>query len=234
MKNFLHNLILLAITLAYKGRKEPRLRRWIELESYKEKIIKYAEEKNKDFPKVLLSYLSCALGVPYRFFEYADWTRLVSAFFVCLNKSPQLKLPITSPSTEKSKEEDWSYDGRTWYLYANIIAGHYGWTLEYISQLKVRDALAIIQEILVDEQLDKEFQYGLSELAYPYDARTKKSTFKPLPRPSWMRPRAEPEKIQKTPIPVSMIPMGVVIADGVLPDELLPKEYEKGTQTQSP
>ena len=83
----------------------------------------------------------------------------------------------------------------------------------------------------MDDQLEREFYYGLSEVAYHYDAATKKSKFVPLPRPNWMRPKVEPEKVVKTPIPASMIPMGVVISDNVLPDELLPKEYEKGKQT---
>ena len=205
---------------------EPRLKKWVELETYKEKIVEAVDQNHKDFPKYLLLYLSAFLGVPYRFFEYADWVKLVSAFYVCLGHSPKIQLPITAPTNEPSKDDDWSYDGRIWHLYSHMLAKEYGWTLEYISMLQVEEALAKIQEILVDAQLEKEFYYGISEAAYSYDPATQKSKFVPLTRPSWMRPKVEPEKIQKILIPASMLPMGVVITNDALPEDLLPKEYE--------
>lgn len=207
-----------------KWGKEPRLKKWVELEYYKDKIIKAANGE-QDFPKYLLSYLSVAFSVNYKWFEFADWTRIVRAFYLIISKSPKVSLPITTPSHEERKEEDWSYDGRIWYLYSHMLAKAYGWTLEYISCLQVEDALARIQEILVDEQLEQEFYYSISETAYSYDARSKKSRFVPLPRPSWMRPKVEPEKIKKIIIPASMLPFGV-INPNALPDEYLPKEYE--------
>jgi len=63
-----------------------------------------------------------------------------------------------------------------------MLAKNYGWTLEYVSMLQVEEALAKIQEILVDEQLEHEFFYGLSEVAYSYDSSTKKSKFVPMPQ----------------------------------------------------
>jgi hypothetical protein len=86
----------------------------------------------------------------------------------------------------------------------------------------VEDALSKIQEIIVEDQLEKEFFYGLSEVAYHYDKSTKTSKFVPMPRPHWMR--AQPKPIQRFKIPVSMMPMGVVIMDNVLPEEYMPKE----------
>lgn len=171
----------------------------------------------------LLSYLSASFGINYKWFQYADWVKLISAFYFCISKNPQVKLPITQPTNENHKDEPWDYPERTWYLYAHMIAESYGWSLEYISQLKVEDALAIIQEILVDEQLEHEFYYGLSEVAYPYNASTKKSDFKPLSRPGWMRPRVEPDKIQRTQIPRSLMPVGVVEINDALPEDYLPK-----------
>jgi hypothetical protein len=207
-----------------KGGQPPRLKKWLMLEIQKENVIKAIGE-GSNFPSELLSYLSIALGVSYSWYRYADWTLLVRAFYLCLSKSPQVKLPITSPSDEKkSKEDAWEYDGRTWHLYCHLLAKNYGWTIEYISQLQVEEALSKIQEIVVDEQLDKEFYYGLSEVAYAYDKSTKKSKFVPLPRPAWMRPQVRPDTIKKVMIPASMLPVGNVIMDGVLPPEMLPKE----------
>lgn len=171
----------------------------------------------------MVAYLSTAFRVSSRWYDHADWTKVVAAFYQALSQSPIIKLPITSPTNEHSKsDEAWSYDGRMWHLYSHMLAKTYGWTLEYISQLRVSDALATIQEIITDDQLEREFYYGLSEVAYVYDKNSKTSKFKPLPRPSWMRPRVQPEKIKKFKIPASMIPMGNVITDA-LPEEYLPK-----------
>jgi hypothetical protein len=149
--------------------------------------------------------------------------KVVLLFYACIAKSPIIKLPITEPTgTTKKEDEPWDYEGRQWHLYSHILAKTYGWTLDYISQLQVHEAIAKIQEILTDEQLEHEFYYGLSEIAYPYDSSTKKSSFKPLDRPSWMRPKAK--EIPRFKIPKSIMPMGVVVVDGVLPNEYLPKE----------
>lgn len=209
--------------------KQPKFKKWIELEYYKDKLIKATDEEGY-FPKYLLSYLSVAFGIKYKWFEFADWMLLVRAFYLIISTSPKVNLPITAPTKEIHKEEDWSYDGRMWHLYSHLLAKNYGWTLEYISCLQVEEALAKIQEIMVDEQLEQEFFYSLSETAYSYDQQTKKSKYVPLPRPSWMRPKVEPEKIKKFAIPASLLPFGVVNPNA-LPDELLPKEYEaKETQ----
>lgn len=131
---------------------------------------------------------------------------------------------MTRPSDEKQKDDDWSYDGRLWHQYSHMLARTYGWTLEYIANMTIVEALAKMQEIIVDEQLDREFYYGLSEMAYSYDQRSKVSKFNPLPRPSWMRPKIK--EIKKFTIPASMLPIGVVMMDGVIPDDLKPKTIE--------
>lgn len=216
----IHNLILNLLLWVNRG-KEPKLKKWIELESRKEKIVK-AAQGDGNFPSELLDFLAAFMGVSYKYFQYADWTLLINAFYVCVSKSPQVELPITSPSNEKSKEESWDYDNRTWHLYSHMLAKTYGWTLEEIANLPVLEALSKIQEIIVDDQLDREFYYGLSEIAYRYDKNSKTSSFVPMTRPHWMRPRMEP--IKKSLIPKSMLPVGNIIADGVLPPELMPKE----------
>lgn len=207
-------------TIKFKG--QYKFKKWIHLESIKEKVIGAVENKQVDFPNYLLLYLSTALGVSSKYFELADWDKIVLLFYLCISKSPPIKLPLTSPTSEKYKEEPWNYEGRIWHVYSHLLASNYGWSLEYISQLQVQEALATIQEILVDTQLEHEFYYGLSEIAYPYDKNTKKSIFKPLDRPHWMRPKAQP--IPRFKIPKAVMPMGNVIMDNVLSNEFLPKE----------
>ena len=204
-----------------RGTGTPRLKKWIELEQRKEKIIE-AVEKGDDFPNELFSYLSTALGVHSKCYDKADWYQVFQAFYVCLSKFPELELPLLTPSNEKGKDEPWNYPYRTWHLYSHLLAKAYGWTIKEISQLHVEEALAKIQEIIVDDQLEKEFFYGLSEIAYPYDKNSKTSKFVPLPRPHWMRTKIQP--VKKVIIPASMMPVGNVIMEGVLPPELMPKE----------
>jgi len=64
--------------------------------------------------------------------------------------------------------------------------------------------------MLVDDQLEKEWEWSLSELAYSYNSSTKKSEFKELPRPDWMDGK-EIEEIKLIKIPKSMMPVGQVV-----------------------
>lgn len=215
------NLILSIALKIYQRRGHPKFKMWIDLEEIKEKIIKAVEERRDDFPEHLLSYLSTALHVNSKHFKDAEWVRIVYAFYLIVSNSPEIKLPITMPSAEKSKDENWDYEGRTWHLYSHLLAKEYGWTLEYISQLRVRDALAKIQEILTDDQLEREFQHSLSEIAYPYDKSTKKSKFTPLPRPHWMRPKIK--EVKKVRMSKMDLPIGVVDY-AAIPEDIRPKE----------
>lgn len=219
MKTFIHNRILDLLIWISRKRGKFLFKQWVILEGKKEKIFKAAE--TDDFPDALLDFVSAALGVSSKWFEQAHWEKVVLAFYVSLARYTKLSLPMITPTSENFKEESWSYDGRTWHLYSHLLAKEYGWSLEYISRLQVDEALAKIQEIMTDNQLDREFYYGLSEIAYPYNPQTKKSHFKPLQRPHWMR-----EKIQPVPrfkISSEYMPMGVVMMDNVLPEEYLPK-----------
>lgn len=201
---------------------EIRFRTWLRLEGLKEKVIKAVEIGSDDFPDLLLEYISTALNVPAKYFQDAEWTVVIQAFYEITLKSPTVKLPITEPTSEHFPPDDWDYDGRNWHLYAHLLSSRYGWTLEYISRLHVEEALAKIQEILSEKQLEKEFLHGLSEVAYVYDSQTKKSTYKPLPRPSWMRPKVKVEEIKRIRMPISSLPVGNVNYDAI-PEEFRPQ-----------
>jgi hypothetical protein len=215
------NQILHIAVQVYKRWGQQRFGQWVKQESLKEKIVKAVESGSDDFPDHLLEFVSTALHVSVRYIQDAEWGKIVEAFYQILLKSPDIKLPLTAPHDSVSKSDDWDYEGRTWHLYSHLLAKHYGWTLEYISQLQVIDALAKIQEILTEEQLEREFTHSLSEIAYVYDKSSKKSTYKPLTRPHWMRPRIKP--IRKYMIPKSYMPIGEVDY-GALIEEYKPKE----------
>ena len=192
------------------------------LESIKEKIVEAVEKSSPDFPDRVFDYISTAISISSKYYEQANWIKIVELFYLCISKSPSIKLPLVTPTDEKFAEEPWNYPNRNWHLYSHLIAKEYGWSLTEISRLQVVDALSMIQEIMVDKQLEREFYYGLSEVAYPYNEQTKKSIFKPLERPHWMRIKTI--SIPRFNIPKDSLPMGVVKIDGVLPDEFLPKE----------
>lgn len=192
------------------------------LEGLKEKVIKAVGQGSDDFPVLLIEFISTALHIPAKYFQDAEWTQIIQAFYKIVLRCPIVKLPLTEPSNDTSSPENWDYEGRTWHLYAHLIAEAYGWTFNVISNLHVLDALATIQEILTQKQLDREFQHGLSEIAYPYNAQTKKSEFKALPRPHWMRARIMP--VMKFKMPTSSLPVGNVDYDA-LPEELRPQPF---------
>jgi hypothetical protein len=73
-------------------------------------------------------------------------------------------------------------------------------------------ALAHIQEILTDEQLEREFYWGTSEIAYPYNPTTKQSKFSPLTRPYFMA--APAPQLKRIQIPRGLMPVGEGIDSG--------------------
>ena len=88
------------------------------------------------------------------------------------------------------------------------MAKAYGWTEEYISNLEIETGLALIQEAIVDDQLNKEWEWSLTEIAYEYDKGSKTSKFRALPRPDWMGGGKKPPK--KTTMLKVMLPVGYI------------------------
>jgi hypothetical protein len=202
-----------------------RFRKWIELEEIKEKIIKAIEEKEQQFPDLVFEYLSIAFDVPKQYFEGRYWEEVMRWFslFSVINLPP-INLPlISTPYNKKSKKDDWDYPGRTWPMYCHLLAEKYGWSIEYIAKLTVTDALALVQEVLTDEQLNKEFLWGMSDKSATYDTKTKTTKFNDLPRPYWMKKKIEPPK--KIIMPANLLPVGNVDVSAI-PEEFKSKAVE--------
>lgn len=111
---------------------------------------------------------------------------------------------------KKEKPERWEYPGEYMAEWIDYFARNYGWSLDAILNLDIDVAGYLLQEIFLEQQFKKEWDYNLSELAYQYDEHTKKSTHKPLKRPYWMSEQIDLE-IKKTKLIKSMLPMGEVI-----------------------
>jgi hypothetical protein len=205
--------------------KKPKFRKWAELEDKKYDAIKAVEQAAPTLPEKFYAYLSTALFLKIDF-DTVYWMDVVSAFTKIHSVTvPDVSFPLVSRHSEKKDKKDaWDYSGRLWYFYSNIIATAYGWTIEQIAKLSVSEALAYIQEILTEKQLEHEFVWSTSEIAYPYNKQTKKSKFSPLNRPYWMLPDFDkkPEKITVR-IRKSMLPVGNIEKIDVEAQKIVPK-----------
>lgn len=111
---------------------------------------------------------------------------------------------------KKVKNPPWYYEGREVFFWIHTLACAYGWAREEILELEPEEAMAYFQEIMVNEQLEKEWEYGLSEVSRTYDQSTKQSRFVPLKRPIWMVDR----EIKVVKLLKKFLPLGVAITGG--------------------
>ncbi len=191
-------------------KRPPRFRKWIELESQKNNVLRAVNEKQDDFPDKLLAYISMAIGLPVKYFYKAAWLEVFYAFYKVVELTAcQIKLPMFEPGKDEVKDEAWNYENRVWHVYVHLLSHEFGWTIEYISNLKLEEVLPLVQEILIADQLEKEFQWTMSERSAYYDDKSKTTKANPLPRPHWMARHIDPEKeLKKVKIPVGMMPAG--------------------------
>jgi len=198
--------------------------KWAKMEELARRVDKALTSDIKNFSTAVHAYLR-AVYIPEKILCRLSWTTTITLYFQLRQRNVPNKIPLlVSKTNTKDEPVSWDYEGRNWYYWAHMLAKEYGWSLEQIGKLSVDDALAHIQEILVDEQLTREFQWTMTEIAYPYNASTKKSEFKPLPRPYFMWTKA-PE-IKKVKLLKKLQPIGVV------QDKSGMKEYLDGKSSE--
>ncbi len=188
------------------------LRDWLYLEEAKIQVKSAIDKKSVDdivasiYNFLSIAFLNCGIV-----WENIAWIDVYNAFTAVQEVNQlNIKLPMLLISGDDTKKQPWDYAGRMWYRWAHIFSAKYGWKLDDIAQLVPDDAVSLLQEIFVDEQLDKEWQWSMAEIAYPYNENTKKSEFLPLERPAWMIVKA-PKEIKKIRIRQDMLPIGNVI-----------------------
>ena len=188
-----------------------RLCLWFNLEDIHSKLKEAVEKGDTQAVSLIIcSYLSAASNESIETFQNAPWEEVAIAFADARDlNSPRLQFPLFNIDDSKSPDTvSWDYKGRLWYLWVHLLAKAYGWTEKYISELEIESGLAFIQETMVEDQLRREWEWSLTELAYEHNKNSKTSKLKPLPRPNWMRAvRKEPKK---TKIPLFMLPGGVI------------------------
>ena len=190
-----------------------RLRVWLQLEDIREQIARAADSKNKDgFISLIYSYLSTALSDDIDF-SHIPWYEIAEAYVEIVDlHRPFFDFPFLKSASNREKVP-WDYEGRTWYSWSHMFAEAYNWSLEYIAELDVDDAIAHLQEIATSKQIRNEFEWMLSDKSVSYDKRGK-GTFHDLNRPDWMKGIKREDKQQlgdKIPMKKSMIPMGHIV-----------------------
>jgi len=172
-----------------------RLGLYLELEQYKKKLD-------------VVGYLQ-ACGLPTKV-SGVEGLRA----YIALKKlnRPKVQIPLLLAKIDaKAKEVDWNYEDRWTISYIHIVASAYHWSRADILNLNVDEFYCYVQEILTDIQMDREWIYSLSEIAYPFDSASKTRRFKPLERPSWMMLNLANWSPEKTRMPKGMLPAGLVL-----------------------
>jgi hypothetical protein len=195
---------------------QKRLRDWLALEEIR--LVLSQATKHKDREKVaesLCLYVSVAFGLDKSEIESLPWKQVAFAFAegAKANSVELGHIAFLRGQTQDDAKEAWEYPGRTWWTWAQTFAKEFGWSLEYISNLNVLDAVSLFQEFLLSQQFKREWEWNLSEYSTKYNTTTKKSDPNPLPRPDWMKmysPKSlETPKLVK--IPKGMMPVGNII-----------------------
>jgi hypothetical protein len=107
----------------------------------------------------------------------------------------------------KERKDPWDYSTRWVFTWVHTLAKTYHWSREEILGLDLDEAAGYIQEIVLSNQLDAEWEYQLSPNAYSYDQASKSMKFRPMTRPLWMQPKLP----QVKQIPNKLRPQGNVI-----------------------
>jgi len=198
----------------------PTLGKFLHLEEIKDKIFQAAKRKEEQFPDLVTSYISAAFLIPTAIIIRLPWEVTFSLFALASSKYiPTVKIPLLRPHKTKGEKDPWDYEGRLQNLYTHLLAKSYGWDAKDIDNLPIDKALALVQEVITDEQLDREFLWAMSERSYIYDSKTKSGRPNPLERPYFMKePVKEPTKVK---MPVNMLPPGVDYSS--VPTEFRPK-----------
>lgn len=193
--------------------KRLHLKLWCEMESIRKKMKDAISSKdfNAYFAYTVQIIEMASVSVPQIKWEDVPWAEMarVEGAILQMNKV-MTDFPILRGVGQVEKTQPWEYDGRSWYFWLNLFAINYGWSEIAISVMDVDVAIGLYQEIVISEQFQKEWEWGLTEVSYKYDKNTNQSTFQPLPRPDWMKPII-PKELPIIRMRKDMIPVGNIV-----------------------
>lgn len=198
--------------LTYKVNR-PRLKKYLCLAEIRERFVDAAKDHDAEAASSrIIEYIEAAIESSIN--ANLPWQEIAEAYLRLLDLCELLiQPPLLMYSSRTPKKDAWDYDGRTWYMWSHLFARKYGWSLEYIAELVPDDAIALLQEIFIEDQLRQEWEWSLSEVSYKKEGD--KVRHVPLPRPAWMSLAAASKKeVKKVKIRRDFIPVGNVIRLG--------------------
>lgn len=202
-----------------------RLGQYLRLQAIVEALEEAVEGRDSGaINDAILKYLITAIpGLDRERLRPLPWFELLNAYHQVstLNTIPEAtRFAILRRVEErKGRSIPWNYVGRSAIFWTHVIASAYHWSKGAIENLWPEEAIAFIQEIMVEDQLDREFLHSLSDVAYHYDKTTKKSRYKPLARPLFMIQGTQ-QKPRRILLHRRMLPIGnVIYPEGVDIDE---------------
>lgn len=201
---------------------------WIELQDLLGKIHTAVDTELAD---QIINFVSTANYVPNKFpfsknkfstkeLEKSSWQEVASKYLDSVSLL-KLKYRLSMFSSLDKKEHEkmmFEYPERNYFAMIHRISSVYGWGLDYINNLDHNDVLALLQEIEVDAQFEKEWEWDLSEKSHSYNPTTKQSVYNAYPRPTWMQREIVPPK--KIRVKKSTLPSGVIQNLGDFDDNL--------------
>ena len=189
-----------------------KLKKWLQSEEIRSKLLDAAKMGDIErLCKCIFAYTDLIEIVDRNTF----WYDIVILYSTISSVNVPKTIPILLGKTDVSKKISWDYENHFWYYWVHTFAKGYGWSIEYVAEMDIDDAIALMQETETELQLEREWQWSLTEIAYPYNKTTEKSEFKPLIRPDWMgiqvidEKEIEPKKVQ---IPKYLLPTGNVVS----------------------
>lgn len=190
---------------------QAKLRLWLQLGSIQDNISgAVANGGYKELAHHVCQYVATALSIFPEDIENLPWEEVADAFAEIVNVNAlNFEIPLLLNKSKDDTKVPWDYDGRNWYFWLHSIAKEFGWTIEYIAEMNIEDGVKILQEILVNEQMQKEWSWALSEKSVQKVGNDYK--FKELPRPDWMRYSTKPIHRTVIQIPEHLMPMGNII-----------------------
>ena len=187
-----------------------KLKLWLILGSIHDQIIEAVERK--DFERLaseIISYVSTAFSVPD--IDELPWEEVIDAFIRVVNVNALgFEIPLLLATPEKDTKVPWDYPGRNWFFWSHTLCKEFGWSLEYVGELEVEEGIKLLQEVLIYNQMEKEWEWMLSDRFVSFD-KEGAGKINELPRPMWMRSSSMQGIPKVIEIPEFLRPVGNVI-----------------------
>lgn len=191
-----------------------RLKEWLGMWSHISAIRAAARTHASDVPDMICRFLAAATDSLEKEWQETFWLEAVETMDRIQQANMlEWKPPmLVRPEIRKSRDlEPFLYVGGEWYYWWHTFASKYHWSEEYIANLAIEDAFALMQEITVELHLSREWDWILSDRSVRMDPKTKTAVPVPYARPEWMKPSAhKPGKVR---ILRSMLPVGPIQGD---------------------